>query len=76
MTIASSATRLAVLFALLAAVSAVRDGVLVRPTELAASKSIIEAVNSNESLPWTAGENDMFKALPMEEAKKLLGAFM
>ncbi len=64
---------LTVLLALIGVSSAARDSVLVRSNELATNKATIRAVNNDESLPWTAGENEFFKGMTLEDAKKLLG---
>ena len=70
---------MAVLVALIGSASAARPSttsILVRPNELATNKHVIDAVNSNDTMPWVAGENEMFKGMTMDEAKKLLGTFM
>ena len=46
------------------------NNVLVRPNELAISKHEVDAVNQDDSIPWTAGENEMFKGMTIEEARK------
>ena len=72
----STTARVVVLLGLVAAASAVRDSILVRPTELATSKAVIDSVNGNANSTWVAGENEYFKGMTLEEAKKLMGAFM